>query len=199
MTMTTVDLNYWWMSRRLWNPPPRPTGFAATDRDEFDVIVVGAGMAGLCTAVLAHDAGASVLVLEASDEVGGTTYKSGGAMWIPDNRLMRELGIRDDRDTVMRYMVQVAHADRFDPDAERYGATEWEWEKLGAFYDNAADAIDALVEANAFRVTFWPSFTERYPAIVSYHPDLDMSINGFYRHVAPATADGLPAVGPELI
>src|SRR6476660_6330774 len=96
-------------------------------------------------------------------------------------------------------MVQVEHAERFDPDAQPYGASEWEWEKLGAFYDNGADAIDALVEANAFQVTSWPSLTERYPALVTYHPDLDMSINGFYRHLGPDKGDGSIGPGAELV
>lgn len=196
--MTTGTPKYWWMEG-LFNPPPRPTGFSTTDRDEFDVIIVGAGMAGMCAAILAHDRGAEVLLLEASDEVGGTTYKSGGAMWIPDNSLMHVLGIRDDRDSVLRYVVQVAHPDQYDADAEYYGAEEWQWETIGAFYDNAANAIDALVAAGAFRVTTWPSFTERYPAIVSYHPELDNSIQGFLRHLGPAREDGSAAPGADLV
>lgn len=196
--MTASNQTYWWMDG-LFNPPPRPTGFIATDHDEFDVIVVGAGMAGMCTAILAHDQGASVLVLEASDEVGGTTYKSGGAMWIPDNAIMRTLGIPDDRESVLRYMIQVAYPDQFVSDAKRYGATEWQWDLAEAFYDNAAPAIAALGEAGAFQVTPWLSFTERYPATVNYHPHLDSSIQGFYRHLAPAKDDGSPGPGADLV
>jgi succinate dehydrogenase/fumarate reductase flavoprotein subunit len=195
---STEQPDYWWM-HGLFDPPPRPSGFEGSDRDEFDVIVVGAGMAGMCTAILAHDRGAEVVVLEASDEVGGTTYKSGGAMWIPDNAIMRSLGLRDDRDTVLQYMIKVAHPDKFDADAEFFGVEPWQWNTVTAFYDNAARAIDALVDAGAFHVTLWPSFTERYPAIVSYHPEFDESIQGFYRHLGPARADGTCGPGAELV
>jgi phytoene dehydrogenase-like protein len=42
-----------------------------SDTDHADVIVVGAGLAGLAAARVVHAAGRSVLVLEASDGVGG--------------------------------------------------------------------------------------------------------------------------------
>lgn len=48
---------------------------------EFDVVVVGAGNAGLCAALSAHDMGASVLVLERApvEERGGNSYFTGGS------------------------------------------------------------------------------------------------------------------------
>ncbi|MEX2393757.1 MAG: FAD-dependent oxidoreductase, partial [Actinomycetota bacterium] len=39
-----------------------------------DVIVVGAGAAGLSAARTLHDAGATVIVLEARDSVGGRVH-----------------------------------------------------------------------------------------------------------------------------
>lgn len=46
--------------------------------DSFDVIVVGGGGAGLCAAIEAAQVGASVLVLEKNDSVGGNTAISTG-------------------------------------------------------------------------------------------------------------------------
>ena len=45
---------------------------------DFDVIVVGSGVAGLAAAVAAADAGASVLVVEGDTQVGGSSRLSGG-------------------------------------------------------------------------------------------------------------------------
>ena len=49
---------------------------------EFDVVVVGAGNAGMCAALAARDEGARVLVLEAApfDERGGNSRYTAGAL-----------------------------------------------------------------------------------------------------------------------
>ncbi len=47
---------------------------------EADVVVIGAGGAGLAAAVTAHQAGASVIVLEKTPKVGGNTVMAGGAL-----------------------------------------------------------------------------------------------------------------------
>ena len=54
----------------------------SSDEERFDVIVVGAGNAGLCAALAAAEAGASVLVLERApyEERGGNSTFTAGAM-----------------------------------------------------------------------------------------------------------------------
>ena len=50
--------------------------------EEFDVVVMGLGAAGLAEAISALAQGASVCVLEKSDKFGGTTAMSGGIVMI---------------------------------------------------------------------------------------------------------------------
>lgn len=53
---------------------------ATTQQLSCDVVVVGAGAAGLSAAVTASEAGADVIVLEKMAAIGGTTAMSGGAV-----------------------------------------------------------------------------------------------------------------------
>ncbi|MDR6535070.1 FAD-dependent oxidoreductase [Variovorax soli] len=53
--------------------------------DEVDVVVVGSGAGGLAAAVAARKLGLEVLVVEKESCYGGTTARSGGVLWIPNN------------------------------------------------------------------------------------------------------------------
>ena len=58
-----------------------------------DVLVMGSGGAGQCAAVRAHDLGLDVLIVEKGETWGGSTAMSAGAVWLPNNRAMKELGL----------------------------------------------------------------------------------------------------------
>jgi succinate dehydrogenase/fumarate reductase flavoprotein subunit len=53
------------------------------DGAEFDLVVIGAGGAGLSAALFAALEGAKVLVVERTEYVGGTTAWSAGTTWVP--------------------------------------------------------------------------------------------------------------------
>ncbi|MGV8908320.1 MAG: FAD-dependent oxidoreductase [Propionicimonas sp.] len=62
---------------------------------EFDLVVVGAGTAGLLAAVAARRLGERVLVVDADHLAGGSTSGSDGRIWLPANDLMAKLGVSD--------------------------------------------------------------------------------------------------------
>lgn len=72
--------------------------------DEFDVIVIGSGAAGLTAALTAALSGASCLVLEHLDRFGGTSARSSGSVWVPDNPWMRAAGLAGDRAAAEAYL-----------------------------------------------------------------------------------------------
>jgi 3-oxosteroid 1-dehydrogenase len=60
-----------------------------TASEEYDVVIVGSGGGGMVGALAAHDAGASVLVLEKQPLIGGSTCMSGGILWVPNHPQMK--------------------------------------------------------------------------------------------------------------
>ncbi len=73
-----------------------------------DILVIGAGTAGMPCAIEAASAGASVVVVEKSDQVGGTLWLSGGQLSAAGARLQRERGIEDSVDQHYADIVRMA-------------------------------------------------------------------------------------------
>lgn len=67
----------------------------AAGRESWDMIVVGAGTAGIPAAIFAAERGARVLLLEKSSQLGGTLWFSGGQMSAAGTRRQQALGIAD--------------------------------------------------------------------------------------------------------
>lgn len=99
----------------------------------WDVIVVGAGSAGLPLAIRAAERRARVLQLEADYRVGGTLFWSSGQMSAAGTRLQKLHGIEDSPDEHFRDAQRIAHG-RIDPVV------------LRLFVDHAAATIDWLMD-----------------------------------------------------
>ena len=65
----------------------------------------------MCAALLMRSLDKSVLILEKTDLIGGTTAMSGGVMWIPNNRFMKEEGVEDSHDKAVAYFDAVTGRD----------------------------------------------------------------------------------------
>jgi flavocytochrome c len=75
--------------------------------NDFEVVVVGSGAAGLSAALTAAEAGSSVLVVEATETIGGSSRLSGGQMMGAGTRLQRELGINDSADALYQHYMNL--------------------------------------------------------------------------------------------
>jgi 3-oxosteroid 1-dehydrogenase len=72
-----------------------------------DLVIVGSGGGGMVAALTAADAGASALVLEKQELVGGSTAMSGGILWVPNNPVMRADGVPDSYEDAMAHFEAV--------------------------------------------------------------------------------------------
>ena len=99
---------------------------------DYDVVVIGSGAAGLAAAVTAADSGASVIVLEADDKVGGSSRLSGGHFYAAGTSVQREAGILDDTPDDMFSYYMTLNQWNVEPAVAR------------AYCDNAAPALEWL-------------------------------------------------------
>ena len=72
--------------------------------EDYDFVVLGAGAGGMTAALVASIEGMRTLLIEKSDQIGGTTARSSGTVWIPDNPEQRRLNITGDAAKVRTYL-----------------------------------------------------------------------------------------------
>lgn len=75
-------------------------------KDSYDVVVVGAGGAGMSAALAASRKGLDTVLIEKSAYFGGSTARSGGGVWIPGNYALEAAGQVDpgDRERAKEYL-----------------------------------------------------------------------------------------------
>ncbi len=121
--------------------------------EEYDFVVVGSGGGSMCAGLVMHGAGKSVLILEKTDMVGGSTAKAGGVMWIPNNKYMAQDGVTDSLEQGEAYLNAVVEAREGDaPGTSR--------ERRRTYITEANAMIDFLErEGLEFqRAPLWPDY-----------------------------------------
>ncbi len=125
--------------------------------EQFDFVVVGSGGGSMCAALYLQSKGYQTLVLEKTDLIGGTTSRSGGVMWIPNNRFMKEAGIEDSVEQALAYIEATAGESQDAPGTTR--------EKRKAYVREGARMVDFLVEQGIKlrRSPNWPDYYDERP------------------------------------
>lgn len=136
---------------------------------EFDVVVVGAGSAGMSAALFAAMDGARVLLVERTEYVGGSSAFSAGTTWVPNSSHGAEVNQADTPDAVRRYL-DLAVGDRT-PAALRE-----------AFIQSGAKAVERIEGGSEVKYRARP-----------YHPDYISDLEGSTlrgRSLEPLPFDG---------
>tara|TARA_R110002110_G_C13470525_1_gene720972 strand:+ start:88752 stop:90416 length:1665 start_codon:yes stop_codon:yes gene_type:complete len=113
------------------------------------VLVVGAGGAGLTAATVAAQRGLDVLLVEKTPVFGGTTAWSGGGIWVPCNTLQHAAGLQDSTKLAKTYVQSVI------------GTTLRE-DLLDAFLEAAPAMVDFLQHNTAVEFLLHEGFADWY-------------------------------------
>jgi len=122
--------------------------------EEYDFVVLGAGAGGMTAALVAAIEGMRTLLIEKTDQVGGTTARSSGSVWIPNNPQQRGLGISGDAEAALEY--------------------------LDALVDGRADRAlrEAFVAAGPEMLRYLDERTDVHFQVYRHHPDYRQELPG---------------------
>src|SRR6476660_3726820 len=90
---------------------------------ETDLLVVGAGAAGMTAALVGGLEGLKTILCEHSDMVGGTTATSAGTVWIPGSRQSSAAGVPDTVEQARTYLAAMLGQDANEKRLDAYLAT----------------------------------------------------------------------------
>ncbi len=134
---------------------PIPTRLSDIPGDQpFDVVVVGAGAAGLSAALFAAIAGLKAVVIESTDRVGGTSAYSAGSAWIPNTHHATAVGAEDSLEQAALYLRQSVGDES--PDSLKM-----------SFLSNGPEAVAVLEQQSEVRFRARP-----------LHPDYNSNLPG---------------------
>jgi 3-oxosteroid 1-dehydrogenase len=149
---------------------------ASADVGEYDVVVVGAGAAGMTAALTAAKRGLRVVVVEKAPVYGGSLARSGAAVWIPNNQVLLAAGVPDTPQKAASYLSAVV-------------GTGSSLARQQAFLTNGPSMISFVMANSPLRFRWMQGYSDYYPELPGGMP------NG--RSIEPDVLDG-NILGAEL-
>ncbi|HWJ81548.1 MAG TPA: 3-oxosteroid 1-dehydrogenase [Nocardioides sp.] len=117
---------------------------------EVDVVVVGAGGAGMSAALAAARRGLDTVLVEKSAYFGGSTARSGGGVWIPGNYALKAAGEDDDLANAKLYLDSIV--------GDAVSKT-----RRDTYVDRGAEVMDFIRENTPVRFTWVPQYADYHP------------------------------------
>lgn len=118
--------------------------------NEYDVIVVGSGAAGMTAALTAAHHGLSAVLIEKAPHFGGSTARSGGGVWLPNNDVLLSEGVPDTPEGARAYLAHITGD----------GVSD---ELRAAFLDNSAAVLRLVLDNTPLRLRWVTGYSDYYP------------------------------------
>ncbi len=126
-------------------------------QQEYDVVVVGSGAAGMVAALTAAHQGLSTLVVEKAPHYGGSTARSGGGVWIPNNEVLKRDGVKDTADAARTYLHTII-GDAVEP------------EKIDTYLDRGPEMLSFVLKHSPLKLCWVPGYSDYYPEAAGGKP-----------------------------
>lgn len=125
-----------------------PAGLSVNDI-AVDLLVIGSGT-GMAAALAAHERGMNVLIVEKSSYVGGSTARSGGALWLPASPILADKDAGDTMHRAESYLQSVV--------ADTAPAS-----RSVAFLQNVTPTVNMLLRTTPIRLSWAKDYSDYHP------------------------------------
>ncbi|HNA51492.1 MAG TPA: 3-oxosteroid 1-dehydrogenase, partial [Mycobacterium sp.] len=117
---------------------------------EYDVVVVGSGGAGMVAALTAAHQGLSTVVVEKAAHYGGSTARSGGGVWTPNNEILKRDGVTDTPEAARTYLHSII--------GDVVPA-----EKIDTYLQRGPEMLSFVTKHSPLKLCWVPNYSDYYP------------------------------------
>jgi 3-oxosteroid 1-dehydrogenase len=117
---------------------------------EYDVVVVGSGAAGMVAALTAAHQGLSTVVVEKAPHYGGSTARSGGGVWIPNNEILKRDGVTDTTTDARTYLHSII--------GDVVPAV-----KIDTYLERGPEMLSFVLKNSPLNLCWVPGYSDYYP------------------------------------
>ena len=113
--------------------------------------MVGSGAAGMVAALTAAHQGLSTLVVEKAAHYGGSTARSGGGVWIPNNEILKRDGVTDTAEAARTYL-HAHHRRRRRPPR-----------RIDTYLERGPEMLSFVLKNTPLKMCWVPGYSDYYP------------------------------------
>lgn len=116
-------------------------------------MVVGSGAAGMVAALTAAHQGLSTVVVEKAPHYGGSTARSGGGVWIPNNEVLKRDGVKDTAEDARKYLHAII--------GDVVPAN-----KIDTYLDRGPEMLSFVLKHSPLKLCWVPGYSDYYPETI---------------------------------